>query len=134
MDASLETKKETDLNPTQLAIWERTRQFELAMANGDAHGVANCYCEDAQFMNPNASAVVGRENIEAAIAGYIQQGFTQYEVTSLKVYGNAGVVAYNQPIHWDRRVVRTLTLENPYSFGKRRKAPGKFSGIVSIPI
>lgn len=92
MDTNVEAKKETDMNPTQLAIWERTRQFELAMANGDAQGVANCYCEDAQFMNPNAPAVVGRDHIEAAIAGYIQQGFTNYKVTSLTVYGSAGVV------------------------------------------
>lgn len=92
MDTTPDTKKETDINPTLLAIWEIFRQFELAMANGDAHAVANCYCADAQFMIPNRPIVIGRDNIEAAIAGYINRGFTQYKCTSLTVYGSAGII------------------------------------------
>lgn len=86
------TTLNTDLNSTREAIWEKTKIFEQAMANADAEGVANCYTEDAEFMAPNGSAVIGRQNIQAAIAGYLQQGFTQYAVTSTTVYGNIGVV------------------------------------------
>lgn len=88
----MDTAKVTGLNSTQEAIEERTRIFEQAMANADPAGVANCYTEDAEFMAPNGNAIVGRSNIQSAIAGYISQGFTDYHVTSTTVYGNIGVV------------------------------------------
>jgi uncharacterized protein (TIGR02246 family) len=80
------------LNSTWEAIVERTAIFEQAMANGSAHDVANCYTEDAEFMAPGAPAVQGRANIETALAGYIQQGFTEYKVTSTIVYSFIGIV------------------------------------------
>lgn len=89
----MQLKHHQDVNPVALAIWEVFRQFQLALSNGDAQGVAACYCEDAQFMIPNHTLVVGRPNIEAAIAGYISRGFTQYQCTSLQVYGIAGIVS-----------------------------------------
>jgi ketosteroid isomerase-like protein len=92
MDISPDTKKETDVDPTLLAIWEVFRQFKSGLANGDANMVADCYCMDAQFMIPNRPAIIGRDNIKAAIAGYITRGFTQYECTSLMVYGSAGII------------------------------------------
>jgi ketosteroid isomerase-like protein len=92
MDTSPGTKKETDIDPTLLAIWEVFRKFQLGIANSDARAVASCYCVDAQFMIPNRETVVGRDNIEAAFAGYINRGFTQYQCTSLMLYGSAGII------------------------------------------
>ncbi len=80
------------LNSTWEAIVERTAIFEDAMAKGDAAGVANCYTEDAEFMAPGGPSVQGRENIQATMAQYIQQGFTDYHVTSTIVYSNVGIV------------------------------------------
>jgi uncharacterized protein (TIGR02246 family) len=80
------------LNSTWEAIVERCAIFEKAMANGDAHGVSMCYTLDGEFMQPNQKTVAGRANIETAIAGFIQQGFTQYKVTSTTVYGQIDVV------------------------------------------
>jgi uncharacterized protein (TIGR02246 family) len=80
------------LNSTWEAIVERCAIFEQAMANGNAQEVSMCYTMDAEFMSPNMPLFAGRANIEAAIAGYIQQGFTQYKVTSTIVYGNVGIV------------------------------------------
>lgn len=80
------------LNTTWEAIVERCSMFEKAMANSDAKAVSMCYTLDGQFMQPNQPAVVGRSNIETAIAGFIQQGFTQYKVTSTIVYGQIDVV------------------------------------------
>lgn len=80
------------LNSTWEAIVERTGIFEQAMAKGDPAGVANCYTEDAEFMAPGAPSVKGRANIQTTMAGYIQQGFTQYKVTSTIVYSNTGIV------------------------------------------
>src|SRR5579884_2594175 len=92
MNSTPDAKKDKDVDPTQLAIWEVFQKFTLAIANGDAHAVADCYCEDAQFMIPNHSIVIGRKNIEAAFVGYINRGFTQYKCTSLMVYGSSGIV------------------------------------------
>lgn len=83
---------ELKLNPTQEAIQETTREFEQAMANSDAKGVANCYTEDAEFMAPNGEAVKGKSNIQTTLADYIGGGFTQYKVISSVVYGSSGVV------------------------------------------
>lgn len=88
----MDTVKVAGLNSTKEAIEERTHIFEQAMANADPAGVANCYTEDAEFMAPNGNSIAGRSNIQSAIAGYINQGFTQYSVTSTLVYGNTGVV------------------------------------------
>ncbi len=93
MNTNTLLKTDSDINPTAVAIWEVFRQFEVAMANGDAQAVAECYCTDAEFMIPNRTIVVGRSNIEAAITGYINRGFTQYQCTSLLVYGSAGIVS-----------------------------------------
>lgn len=88
----MDTAKDISLNSTQQGVLKTTKIFEQAMARADAAGVANCYTEDAEFMAPGAPAVAGRTNIQNAIAGYLQQGFTQYSVTSTTVYGKAGVV------------------------------------------
>jgi uncharacterized protein (TIGR02246 family) len=80
------------LNSTWESIVERTAIFEQAMANSDAYGVANCYTEDAEFMAPGAPAVKGRANIQTTMAGYIQQGFTQYKVTSTTVWNHIDIV------------------------------------------
>ena len=80
------------LNTTWEAIVERCAIFEQAMANSDAKAVSMCYTLDGQFMQPNQKSAVGRTNIESAIAGFIQQGFTQYKVTSTIVYGQIDVV------------------------------------------
>lgn len=88
----MKNEKSRGLNSVEEAIHENTEMFEQGMAKGDAHTVANCYCQDAEFMAPGAPAVVGRANIEAAMAGFIQQGFTEYAVLSTTVYGASGVV------------------------------------------
>ncbi len=80
------------LNSTWEAIVERCAIFEQEMAKGNAAGVANCYTSDAEFMAPGAPSVKGRANIQATMATYIQQGFTEYKVTSTIVYSNTGIV------------------------------------------
>ena len=74
------------------AVAERNAMFAAAMARKDAAGVANCYTMDAEFMAGGAPSVKGRANIQAAIAGYIAQGFTKYVVLTTTVYGNIDVV------------------------------------------
>ena len=110
------TTTKAGLNSTWEAIVERTGIFEQAMSNADAAGVANCYTEDAEFMPPNQTSIVGRANIQIVIAGYISQGFTQYKVTSTMVWGDIGVVgvqaAYtlSQQDGQDRDIGKTIQL------------------------
>jgi uncharacterized protein (TIGR02246 family) len=84
------------LGSVREAIQEANNNFVAAMANGDAAGVANCYTIDAEFMAPGAPAVQGRANIQAAIAGYIKQGFTEYTVIATIVHGNIDVVGVQE--------------------------------------
>lgn len=89
-----ETTAYTDfsIGATAEAIHERNDMFAAAMAKGDAAGVAECYTMDAEFMAGGAPSVKGRPAIQAAIAGYIAQGFTKYAVLTTTVYGNIDVV------------------------------------------
>lgn len=84
------------LGSVREAIQEANNNFVAAMANGDAAGVANCYTIDAEFMAPGAPSVQGRADIQAAIAGYIKQGFTEYTVIATIVYGNIDVVGVQE--------------------------------------
>lgn len=84
------------LGSVKEAIYEKNQIFAEAMAKGDAAGVANCYTIDAEFMAGGAPSVQGRTNIQAAIAGYISQGFTEYKVLSTIVYGHIDVVGVQE--------------------------------------
>ncbi|HRB31316.1 MAG TPA: nuclear transport factor 2 family protein [Ferruginibacter sp.] len=84
------------LGSVKEAIQEKNQLFAAAMAKGDAAGVAACYTIDAEFMAPGAPSVQGRTNIQAAIAGFIAQGFTEYTVVETIVYGNIDVVGVQE--------------------------------------
>ena len=89
-------KKENNLNSVTEAIKKVNRFFADSMAKGDASAVASCYTIDAEFMAPGAPSVQGRTNIEAALAGFIKEGFTEYAVTSTFVFGDVGVVGVQE--------------------------------------
>lgn len=84
------------LGAVREAIFEKNQFFAASMAKGDAAGVASCYTLDAEFMAGGAPAVQGRANIQAAIATYIAQGFTEYNVTSTIVYADSGIVGVQE--------------------------------------
>ena len=97
METSEKQKSHSNsLGSVEEAIRERNQLFAEAMANSDAAGVANCYTIDAEFMAPGGASVKGRDNIQAAIAGYISQGFTEYSVLSTIVHGNIDVVGVQE--------------------------------------
>jgi len=85
-------KKTESLGEVKEAIAERNAIFAQAMANKDAAGVADCYTADAEFMAGGAPSSKGRDNIQVALAGFIEQGFTKYEVVSTTVYGHIDVI------------------------------------------
>lgn len=91
-----QSKQTNSLGSVREAIYEKNQIFAAAMAKGDTAGVANCYTIDAQFMAGGAPAVEGRANIQAAIATFISQGFTEYAVTSTIVYADSGIVGVQE--------------------------------------
>ena len=76
----------------QEAIEERNAQFAAAMAQKDAAAVSQCYTSDGEFMAGGSPPFQGRKAIEEAIAGFIAQGFTKYNVSNFTVYGDSGIV------------------------------------------
>ena len=78
------------------AIFAKNQLFAAAMGRGDAAGVASCYTIDAEFMAGGAPSVQGRDNIQAAIATYISQGFTEYTVLSTIVYADSGIIGVQE--------------------------------------
>ena len=74
------------------AIEERNAQFAAAMARKDAAAVSQCYTSDGEFMAGGSPPFQGRQAIEGAIAGFIAQGFTKYNVPNFTVYGDTGIV------------------------------------------
>jgi uncharacterized protein (TIGR02246 family) len=84
------------LGSVREAIFEKNQFFAAAMAKGDAAAVASCYTIDAEFMAGGAPSVQGRANIQAALATYISQGFTEYTVTSTIVYADSGIIGVQE--------------------------------------
>jgi len=52
---------------------------------GDVAGVAALYTEDAKFLAPHTPAFVGRDAIQAFIAGVREMGVTEVELTIAEV-------------------------------------------------
>ncbi len=84
------------LGSVREAVFEANQNFMAAMAKGDAAGVANCYCTDAEFMAGGAPSIKGRANIQAEMQKYIGQGFTEYSVIETIVYGNIDIVGVQE--------------------------------------
>jgi len=90
-------KRHSDnLGSVKEAIYEANQNFMAAMAKGDAEGVANCYCLDAEFMAGGAPSINGRANIQAEMQKYIDQGFIEYSVIETIVYGNMDIVGVQE--------------------------------------
>ena len=89
----MQTEKKVNMTTTEEAIYEKNQIFRDAMAAGNAEMIANaCYCEDAEFMAPGGPPFTGRQDIQSALAGFIQQGFTEYTILSTDIYNETGIV------------------------------------------
>src|SRR5476651_70629 len=82
-----------DTTAVKKEIAAANQQLMESLLKGDSIGVANCYTWDAKFMNPNAPAMVGRKNIEAEFAGFINAGVTNLSLTTISLWGNKDLMA-----------------------------------------
>ncbi|PTN08849.1 nuclear transport factor 2 family protein [Mangrovibacterium marinum] len=77
-----ESREPFKLEEAKQGVESSIRGFSEALAAGDAKAASNYYTEDAVFMPHNSPIVTGRGNIEAALDGFIQAGFTKLKVES----------------------------------------------------
>jgi uncharacterized protein (TIGR02246 family) len=67
-------KPEFDMVAAKTEVQTQNEAFMVALNNGDAMGLANCYTQDAKFMQPNGEAVSGRENIQKLFSEWFKAG------------------------------------------------------------
>jgi uncharacterized protein (TIGR02246 family) len=93
MDSAQDAKPIFDLAIAKGEIEEANRNFMELVAKGDSVGLANCYTPDAKFMSAGAPAVVGRANIQSALAGIIKSGITKVDIKTMEVNGSEELIA-----------------------------------------
>jgi len=71
-------------------ISKTNEAYISAVANGDAAGVAAQYTNDAQFMPPNSDFVIGKQEIQKVMQGFIDLGVKRLnlESTEIKAMGD----------------------------------------------
>jgi ketosteroid isomerase-like protein len=88
-----EGPKAFDLTAARKQIEDANGNFMSLLSKGDSIGLANCYTADAKMMEPNAPAVVGRKNIQGAVAGMMNSGVAQLNLTTSDVWGTEALLA-----------------------------------------
>lgn len=64
-----------------------------AFRASDSTGVSNCYTTDANVMEANIPAIVGREEIKHFISSIILRGIKDFQITTLKIWGDSSILA-----------------------------------------
>ncbi|WP_341225734.1 nuclear transport factor 2 family protein [uncultured Arcticibacterium sp.] len=82
-----------DLVTAKAEIEEANENFMALVAAGDSVGLANAYTSDAKFMSAGAPSVVGRANIQSAMAGIVNSGITKVDLRLENVYGTKDLIA-----------------------------------------
>lgn len=85
-----------DMTSAKKAIEEQNAVFIAAMNKGDSVTVANNYTMDAKFMQPNAKAAEGRENIQHVIAGYMKSGMPTFDIKMVDIWGNKDLLTVEE--------------------------------------
>lgn len=88
-----EVKPSFDLSAALKEIEAANKNFMDLVAKGDTIGLANSYTIDAKFMSAGGPAVVGRENIQKAMAGIVKSGITKVDIRIKDVFGNEDMIA-----------------------------------------
>jgi ketosteroid isomerase-like protein len=81
-----------DLTTAKAEIEAANKGFETFFEVGDTMGLANLYTEDAKFMNTGAPAVIGRKNIQSALAGIINSGVSGVDLKTIEVWGTEDLI------------------------------------------
>ncbi|MEB2787176.1 YybH family protein [Algoriphagus persicinus] len=97
-DKKAEETKETIVEPTfdlataKAEIEDANKEFAVLFAAHDSIGLSNLYTQDAKFMSDGAPAVIGRKNIQSALAGIMNSGITSVNLTTIDVWGMENLI------------------------------------------
>jgi ketosteroid isomerase-like protein len=69
-------------------VEEQNFIFTDAMNKSDSVSAANCYTTDAKFMQPNAKATAGRNNILHVISAFMKSGMPKFSLNTIEVWEN----------------------------------------------
>lgn len=78
------------------AIEKENKIFTEAFNKGDSITAANYYATDAKFMPPNQKAVLGRNNIQTAIAEYIKMEGPSLSIKPIDVWGDENMMTVEE--------------------------------------
>ncbi|UQD57498.1 nuclear transport factor 2 family protein [Flavobacterium sp. K5-23] len=98
-----ESKEMFDMTSAKKAIEEQNAVFIEAMNKGDSVTVANNYTIDAKFMQPNAKAAEGRNNIQHLMSNFMKSGMPVFDIKIVELWGND----------------ETLTVEEQWTFSDK---------------
>jgi ketosteroid isomerase-like protein len=87
-----ESQPAFDLAAARKEIDSANRDFMNLVSKGDSVALANYYTMDAKMMQPNQPAVIGRKNIQTAIANLVNGGI-KLDLTTLDVWGDESILA-----------------------------------------
>jgi ketosteroid isomerase-like protein len=86
-------KTEFNLDTAKIEIEEANANFMALVAAGDSIGLANAYTIDAKFMGAGAPSVIGRKDIQTAMAGIVNAGITKVDLKLEHIYGTEDLIA-----------------------------------------
>jgi uncharacterized protein (TIGR02246 family) len=109
------------------AFAKSARDFEAAVARGDAAGVAALYTEDAILMPPNTPAAKGRAAIQEFFKGMFAQGARNLKLAQTAALGS-GANGYEVGTYEFDLGTATAPIHDKgkYIVGMRRGADGKW--------
>ena len=83
-----DSRAEFDLAKAEREIEQRLRDYENAMASGDAEAFASLYAEDAEIFHHNRPSTIGRENVKGTFEGWMRDSVTEAKFQTTGLWGN----------------------------------------------
>lgn len=86
-------KNKFNLEEAKVLIEAKGKVYAEALNKKDSVGLANCYTNDAKFMQPNAKSVVWRANIQKLFGQWMKADMPKFSMKTIEIWGNREVLA-----------------------------------------
>ncbi|WP_298225030.1 nuclear transport factor 2 family protein [Flavobacterium sp.] len=87
------TQQTFDAAAAKTEVEARSKIFVEALNSKDSVGLANCYTNDAKFMQPNDKTVEGRANIQKLFGSWMKGPMMQITINTIEVWGDENMLA-----------------------------------------
>jgi ketosteroid isomerase-like protein len=87
-----QTGNKFNLETAKKEIMDANKEFATLFASYDSIALAKLYTQDAKFMGEGAPAVIGRINIQSALAGMMNSGITNANLATIEVWGMENLI------------------------------------------